>query len=164
MARRHPNELKLKKQRMKRAYLNSYNGIRVSRSVGKGHIPESSQALFDYRARGSTYWEDFFHKNQPLMLSKDRAECIRRARAATEGVSPECNVVVKRGGITKTIIRLYFSTDYSYCFLMKEDWRQMCMFKSSPFAGPGCVDRAKYMAANSLHQVLWVERIDFPTN
>lgn len=63
MGRLHPNVLKVRKQKRqgRRAYLTSvYSLIKVPRSVGKSDIPESSRAMFDYRARGNTSAYDPF--------------------------------------------------------------------------------------------------------
>lgn len=169
MGRLHPNVLKVRKQkRMKRAYLKHYTTeIKVSRSVGKSDIPDNMQALFDYRRRGTTYWDTTldrifgFHKNNPVMFSKERLAAIHRLNEMTSEVSPELNVVVKRGGITKQIIKFYFASDYSVCFFMKEDWLGMYMLKSTTYHGEGCRERAYFDFENN--RLSWVERIEFPT-
>lgn len=63
MARLHPNVLKVRKQKRqgRRAYLTSvYNLIKVPRAISISDIPEDSQALFNYRKRGSTTGLDPF--------------------------------------------------------------------------------------------------------
>lgn len=168
MGRQHPNVLKVRrqKQRMKRAYLKPFNDIKVPRSVGKSDIPDAMHALFDYRGRGSTYWSDFFHGTMPTMLSKERLAVVKRAQELTRDISPECNVIVFRGGITKTIIRFYFATDFSLCFFMKEDWCGMYMDKSEVYEKKkydlrSPQDRA-YDDYNN-NRLKWVERVYFPT-
>lgn len=167
MGRQHPNVLKVRKQsRMRRAYLRQFNDIKVPRNVGLGDIPEDQRAYFYYRRRGNTYWDDFFHTNMPTMLSKERLAAITRANELTKDLSPECNVIVYRGGITKTIIRWYFASDYSYCFFMKEDWLAMEMLKSEEYVKKAFdlrspKDRAFDDFQNN--RLKWVERIKFPT-
>lgn len=167
MARQHPNVLKLRKQaRMRRAWARQFNDIKVPRKVGTADIPEDQRAYFNYRQRGNTYWDDFFTSNMPTMLSKNKLEVITRAKELTKDLSPECNVIVHRGGITKTIIRFYFSSDFEYCFFMKEDWLEMAMYKSEEYvksrldlrsAKDRAYDDYKYK------RLKWVERIEFPT-
>lgn len=170
MGRLHPNVLKDRKQRrMKRAYMKSYSAevIKVPRSVGKSDVPDKMQGLFDYRGRGTTYWDTTldrifgFHKNNPLMFSQERLAAIKRLNEMTNEVSPECNVVISKGGITKTVIKFYFATDYSVCFFMKEDWLGMCVYKSMTYHGEGCRERAYFDLENK--RISWVERIDLPT-
>lgn len=167
MGRQHPNVLKLRKQsRMRRAWARPFNDIKVPRSVGTADIPEDQRAYFNYRQRGNTYWDDFFAGNCPTMLSKQRLEVIARAQELTKDLSPECNIIVHRGGITKTIIRWYFSADYEYCFFMKEDWLGMYMDKSEEYRKSrldlrSAKDRAFDDYNNN--RLKWVERISFPT-
>lgn len=169
MARLHPNVLKIRKQsRMRRAYLKHYTSeIKVPRRVGKSDVPDNMQALFDYRGRGTTYWDTTldrifgFHKLNPVMFSKERLAVLRRLSEITNEVAPEVNVVVQRGGITKTITRFYFATDYSVCFFMKEDWLGMYMLKSSTYHGEGARDRAYFDYENN--RIQWVEKIVLPT-
>lgn len=175
MARLHPNVHKFRKQtRMRRAYLKPFSAglVKVPRSVGKADVPEPMEALFDYRGRGGTYWDNTldrifgFHKAQPLMLSKERLAVIKRLQEMTSQVNPECNVVVHRGGITKTITRFYFASDYSLCFFIKEDWLGMYMDKSETYYKSRIDlrtprDRA-YDDYNN-KRLKWVERVYFPT-
>lgn len=165
--RTHPLIIKVRKQkRMRRAYLRPFNDIKVPRRIST-NTPEPSddglnyEDMYKYRTRGSTFWDDFFTTNMPTMLSKGRLAVIARAKELTRDISPECNVIVQRGGITRTITRFYFATDFSLCFFMKEDWRSMFMVKSSPYAGSGCRERAMFDFENN--RLTWVERIEFPT-
>lgn len=169
MARLHPNVLKIRKQsRMRRAYLKHYTSeIKVPRRVGKSDVPDNMQALFDYRGRGTTYWDTTldrifgFHKNNPVMFSKERLAAIKRLNELTSEVAPECNVTVKKGGITKVVIKFYFATDFRECFFMKEDWLGMVMYKSSSYFGEGARDRAYFDFENN--RIQWVEKIVLPT-
>lgn len=174
MGRLHPNVIKVRKQkRMRRAYLKPFSAefIKVSRNINKDTPVKVDgldySAMYDYRARGTTYWDTYldaifgFTKNQPVMFSKQRLLALKRLNELTNEVSPECNVVVQRGGITKTILRFYFATDFSVCFFMKEYTLERYMLKSSTFHGDGCRDRA-YFALNN-NRLEWVERIEFPT-
>lgn len=174
MGRLHPNVIKVRKQkRMRRAYLKPYSAefIKVSRNINKDTPVRVDgldySAMYDYRSRGNSYWDTEldkifgFHKNQPVMFSKQRLAVLKRLVELTNEVEPSCNVVVKKGGITKTVIKFYFATDFSVCFFMKEDWLSMVMLKSSTYHGEGCRERA-YFALNN-NRIEWVERIDFPT-
>lgn len=62
MARRHPNVLKVQRQRRKgrRAYLTSvYSLIKVPRSISVSNIPEDAKALFAYRERGKGFYDAY---------------------------------------------------------------------------------------------------------
>lgn len=163
MARTHPNVLKVKKQgRMRRAYLKSYFGlIKVGQSIDKTKVPRGAEGIFDYRQRGNLFWDDYLEKKFPSRgrISVERYRVLDRLKELTQEVVPELNVVVKKGGITKTIIRFYFASDFSHCFFMKEDWTNNVFYKSSPYGGPGCRDRAMFdLEHNRLN---WIERIEF---
>ncbi len=144
---KHPNIFKVKKQsRMRRAYLKGYDmgtQIKVQRRVGTADIPQEHAGYFEYRKRGNTYWDGVLD-NGPggkLMLTgpaleahrKSRLECVNQLNTLTRETQPEMNVLVYKGGITKIRIRFYFSSDYSVCFFMKEDWRHMTMQKSGVY-------------------------------
>lgn len=171
MARPKANDLKLKKQkRMRRAYLKGYDMgtmIRVQRRVGTGDIPENHLGYFNYRARGNSYWDEYLEAKFPSRgmesverqeaLRKSRLDCVNQLNDLTKEVIPEMNVVLQRGGITKTIIRFYFSSDYSHCFFMKEDWADMAMYKSGVY---GSKERAMFNYKNK--SINWLTRIALP--
>lgn len=155
-----------KQKRMRRAYLKHYSGlIKVGQSIDKSKVPRGMEGIVDYRHRGNTYWDAVFDKQVPLMLShprlealrKSRLECINKLNNLTKEVVPEMNVVLQRGGITKTILRFYFSSDYTTCFFMLEDWSGMYMLKSGVY---GSKDRALF--AYDHKTINWMERIDLP--
>lgn len=163
MARMKQNDIKLKKQkRMRRAYLKGYDMgtmIRVQRRVGTGDIPEQHLGYFNYRARGNSYWDEYLEAKFPSrgMVSAERLAAIARLDELTKEVIPEMNVVIHRGGITKTIIRFYFSSDYSHCFFMKEDWADMVMYKSGVY---GSKERAMFNYRNK--SVNWLTSVVLP--
>lgn len=168
MGRTHPNVIKVAKQsRARPRYLRpDYGQTHVSRSVGKSGIPDDAQALFEYRRRAMGYWDDFFTRNIPTMLSKQKLACIARAVELTQDISPEMNVVVHRGGITKTVIRYYFRADFSMCFYMREDWLGMFMDKSETYEKLKFDLRSPQERAvddYNNNRLKWVERIKFPT-
>lgn len=172
MARRHPNVIKVKKQaRMRRAYLKQYFGmIKVGQAIDKSKVPRGAEGIVDYRQRGNTYWDTYLDSKFPSrgMISKERQEAIRKSKldcvnqlnCLTQEVLPELNVVVRRGGITKTVLRFYFASDYKTCFFMKEDWRNMCIYKSLVYCGQGAKDRAYFDLEHN--RISWVDRIDLP--
>lgn len=163
MARLKSNDIKLKKQkRMRRAYLKGYDMgtmIRVQRRVGSGDIPEEHLGYFNYRARGNSYWDEYLEAKFPSrgMVSAERQACLARLEELTREVIPEMNVIMQRGGITKTIIRFYFSSDYKKCFFMKEDWNEMAMYKSGEY---GSKERAMFNYKNK--SVNWLTRVELP--
>lgn len=164
MGRKHANELKLSKQkRMRRAYLKPYSAamVKVPRSNSKDHIPEDARALFDYRGRAYGYFLDLFDKRGVTMISKERMAVLHRLSEMLHDVAPECNVIKKRGGITKTIIRMYFTPDFKLCYFMKEDWSNMVIWKSMSYHGNGARERAEFAFLNN--RIEWVERVDLPT-
>lgn len=172
MAQRNANVLKVKKQaRMRRAYLKRYFGmIKVGQSIDKSKVPRGAEGIFDYRQRGNTYWDDYLDTKFPTrgMVSKERQEalrkskleCVDRLNCLTQEVLPEMNVVVRRGGITKTVIRFYFESDYKTCFFMKEDFRERCFYQSLVYKGAEAKDRAFFDLNHN--RIQWVERIEFP--
>lgn len=170
MGRLHPNVLKLRKQKRqgKRAYLKSYFGeIKVPRSVGTSGIPEDAKAMFDYRTRGGTFWDDTLDKlfglprGNPLMFSQERMAVIKKLQQLTAEVPAECNVVVRRGGITKTTLRFYFTPDYTRCFFMQTNTNEMVVLKSKVYCGAGAKDRAYFDLANN--RLEWWDRVTLPT-
>jgi hypothetical protein len=163
MGKIHPNVLKLKKQqRMRRAYLKPYSAamVKVPMSNSKAHIPEDAQALFDYRGRAYGYFLDLFDKRGVTMLSKERMAVLHRLSEMLHDVAPECNVILRRGGITKTIIRMYFTPDFHLCYFMKEDWRSGDMYKSMSYHGNGARERAMFAFDNN--RIEWVDRVPIP--
>lgn len=166
MAKTHPNVLKIQRQkRMRRAYLKGYDMgtlIKVQRRVGTGDIPKEHLGYFDYRRRGNTFWDTYLDKQVPIMESnkrldalwKSRLECVNQLNTLTQLVMPEMNVVIYRGGITKIIVRFYFSSDYTKCFFMKEDWNAMVIHKSGVY---GSKDRAMFNWHNK--SVNWYESV-----
>lgn len=160
MGRTPPNIIKLRKQKRngRRAYLTPIMGlIKVPRRVGKTEVPEEMRSLFDYRGRGNTYWDSIVDKMAPTMLSNQRRLALYRMHELTEKVSPECNVLVREGGITQTKIKFFFQPDYRYCFWIKEDWRNHVIHKSMEYHGPGARDRA-YFDLNH-NRITWMESV-----
>lgn len=162
-----PNIIKYRKQkRMRRAYLKKYSGeIHVpAQHMDKAMVPRGMEGILDYRKRGNTFWENYLDQ-QSMMLSvprrvalyKSRLELVNKLNCLTQEVIPEMNVVVHRGGITKTVIRFYFATDFMKCFFMKEDWIDMVMWKSTTYYGSMSRDRA-YFDLNA-NRIEWVDRI-----
>jgi len=149
-----------KQKRMRRAYLKTYSAsiIHVGQSIDKSKIPRGAEGVFDYRQRGNTYWEPFLERKFPSrgMISKERQLVLEQLAKATEDVDPKLNVVLERRGITKTIIKLYFSPDYKVCFFMKEDYFDMVMLKSGYY---GSKERAMWAYNNG--KINWLERIEF---
>lgn len=172
---RNANIGKVKKQsRMRRAYLKGHDMgslIRVARRISTADIPEKDLGYFAYRARGNSYWDEYLEKKFPSrgMISKQRQEALRKSRlelvnqlnCLTQEVPPEMNIVVRKGGITKTVIRFFFESDYKTCFFMKEDFRANCIYKSVVYKGAEARDRAFFDLEHN--RILWVERIEFPT-
>lgn len=72
MGRTSSNVLKLRKQtRMKRRYLEvQFSRVHVPRSIGKGHIPEDAQPLFEYRKRGNSVYDAYLNAIFPGVKSK----------------------------------------------------------------------------------------------
>lgn len=157
---------------MRRAYLKRYFGmIKVGQSIDKSKVPRGAEGIFDYRQRGNTYWDDYLSTKFPSrgMVSKERQEAIRKSKlecvdklnCLTQEVLPEMNVVVRKGGITKIVIRFFFESDYKTCFFMKECLMERCWYKSQVYKGSEAKDRA-YFDLNH-NRILWVERIEFPS-
>ncbi len=65
--------LKLRKQvrNGKRAYLSRYAGsaVKVPQSIDRTRIPEDAQGLFEYRARGNTFFDGFINVITPEIPS-----------------------------------------------------------------------------------------------
>lgn len=176
--RRNPKALKAAKQkRMRSAYLKPYDisaYIKI-KSRPKGTpasmdgIPEDQIPYFNYRKRGNTFWDPYLEAKYPSrgMISDPRRAALAAANREhvmktldewSQLVLEEMNVVMHRGGITKTVTRLFWSSDERYCFFTKEDYREKVIFKSIPFHGEGCKDRAKFALANN--QIDWIEKCD----
>lgn len=178
VARKSANELKVKKQaRMRRAYLKPYDiaaEIKVKRRIGTNDIPEEHIDYFKYRRRGNTFWDPYLEAKFPSrgMVSKEKQSAIDRMREEERGkvsktlaewselVLEEMNVVVHRGAITKTVIRLFFdsTSDGKFCFFTKEDYVDMCIYKSIPFHGAGARERAYFALEHK--RIDWIERLD----
>lgn len=173
MAKRNNNILKAKKQaRMRRAYLKGYDMgtlIRVQRRIGRGDIEEKMLPYFDYRKRGNSFWDPYLEAKFPSrgMISKERLAALDLSRrqkvmATLEEwgklVLEEMNVIVGRGGITKTITRLFWNSDDRLCFFTKEDYLNMTIMKSMEYRGEGAKERA-YFALNN-NRIEWFESVD----
>lgn len=169
MGRQSSNQIKVKKQkRMRRAYLKQYFGvIKVGQAIDKSKVPRGMEGIVDYRQRGNTYWDAYLEAKFPSKgmesperqeaLRKSRLDCVDKLNCLTQEVVPEMNVVIYRGGITKTIVRFYFSSDYTTCFFMKEDWNAMVIHKSGVY---GSKDRAMFNWRNK--SVNWFESVPIP--
>lgn len=155
MGRKSANQLKANKQkRMRRAYLKRYFGmIKVGQVVDKSQVPRGAEGIVDYRHRGNTYWDEYLERKFPSkgMISIPRQRCLDRLDALTQEVLPEMNVVIHRGGITKTIIRYFFSSDYKINFFLKEDWADEVIWKSGVY---GSKERA--MLCYQTKQINWL--------
>lgn len=181
MGRQTANQLKVKKQaRMRRAYLKHYSGmIKVGQTVDKSKVPRGAEGIIDYRHRGNTYWDTVVENilgEVPLMISeprrvaiyKSRLACINELNCLTQEVVPEMNVVLQRGGITKTVLRFFYSSDYTTCFFMYEDWLGGYILKSGVY---GSKDRAilafelsKSHLVGPKSKINWMHRIPLPIN
>jgi hypothetical protein len=143
---------------MRRAYLKGYDMgslIKTKRALDKAHIPEEHMAYFDYRRRGNSWWDPYLEAKFPSkgQISKERQACIDKMEQLIHGSVPELNVVVQRGGITKTIIRMFYSSDYTNVFFIKEDYTEMVFLKSGVY---GSKERAMFNLKNN--SVNWFHR------
>lgn len=161
MGRLHPNVLKVRKQtRMRRAYLRGTDiasEIKVKRRIGTGDIPEEHVDYFAYRRRGNTFWDPYLEAKFPSrgQISRERYAVLDKIAEWGELVIEEMNVIVHRGGITKTLTRMFFNSDYTYVFFTKEDYLNMAILKSIPFHGSGARERAMFALANN--GISWIE-------
>lgn len=173
---RNANIIKVKKQsRMRRAYLKGHDMgsmIKVQRRISTADIPEKDLGYFAYRQRGNSYWDAYLEAKFPSrgMISKQRQEALRKSRlefvdklnCLTLETPVEMRVLVRRGGITKTLIYMHtMEVECKICFFMKEDFRERCFYKSRVYAGSECKVRAKFDLEHN--RIEWVERIEFPT-
>lgn len=171
--RRNPKALKAAKQkRMRSAYLKPYDisaYIKVKSRQGKDGIPDEQLPYFDYRKRGNTFWDPYLEVKYPSrgMISDPRRAALAAANRErvmktldewSQLVLEEMNIVVHRGGITKTVTRLFWSSDDQLVFFTKEDELNACIFKSMSFHGEGAKNRAYFALLHN--QIDWVERLD----
>src|SRR5258708_2142427 len=116
MAKRNPNMLKLQKwKRMRRAYLKGTDiasEIKVKRRISTNEIPKEHIDYFAYRHRGNTFWDPYLEAKFPSRgkISKERLACLEKIAEWSQLVLEEMNVVVHRGGITKTLTRFFYSS------------------------------------------------------
>lgn len=152
--RTHPNVIKVRKQKRngRRAYLTPIFGlIKVTRSVGKSDVPDKMRALFDYRARGKF---DASEVPSSKMLSAERMQAIRRMQE--QGKIPDhLEITVRRGGITKTVTKFCFQSDFRICFWIKEDFLNMVVYKSQEYHGEGAKNRAYFDLEHD--RIPWME-------
>lgn len=129
MARRHPNVLKVSKQRRqgRRAYLTSvYSLIKVPRSIDTANIPEDARALFSYRDRGNSYYDPYLNAIFPGVqrtsierkFSIDRME-EEKLIALLEHPDVCDYVTLRAGGITKTRLTFVFNRGCTSCFFLE---------------------------------------------
>lgn len=170
MGRQSQNQLKVKKQtRMRRAYRKGYDMgslMKAKRSVGTTGIQKEHLDYFAYRRRGNSYWDEYLEAKWPSrgQISPNRQAALARLEEMTNEVVPEMNIVLYKGGITKTILRMYFSSDYSVVFFMYEDWHGGYMLKSGIYKSR---ERAMLAYESSKRNLLsgtinWFTRIDLP--
>ncbi len=162
MARRNPKALKAANQRrMRAAYLKPYDIASYVHVKARGpalaDIPEDQIAYFAYRKRGNSFWDPYLEAKFPSrgMVSAERQAVLAKIAEWSQLVLEEMNVIVHRGGITKTVTRLFFNSDYTVCFFTKEDYQQMLIYKSIEYRGGGARERA-YFAFNH-NQIAWLE-------
>jgi hypothetical protein len=176
MARQHPNVLKVRKlTRLRRAYLKGYDiasEIKVKRRISTNEIPAEHVDYFAYRRRGNTFWDPYLEAKFPSrgMVSKERQaaqfrkeelerdKVLKTLAEWSQLVLEELNVIMRRGAITKTIIRLFWDTNDKYAFFTKEDYCNMCIFKSMSYHGEGAKARAKWALNHGT--IDWIERLE----
>lgn len=174
--RRNPKALKAAKQaRMRSAYLKPYDisaYIKVKGRAGKDGIPDDQLGYFNYRQRGNTFWDPYLEAKFPSrgMVSEvrlsalnkkqelEREKVLRTLAEWSQLILEEMNVIVHRGGITKTVTRLFFNSDYTLVFFTKEDYASMRILKSVEYRGSGARERA-YFALNH-NSIDWIESTD----
>lgn len=169
MGRKHPNELKLKKQkRMRRAYLKPYSASRVHvpQQIDKSKVPESAEGIFDYRQRGKgffdPYWEAIFpHRG---WRGKERLHAIARAEEerVIDMLADEADsfLTLREGGITKTRLTWMFNRKKTRNFFVLT-----CLHPSGMYIQKSMVycaeERAMFAFKNN--RIEWLERVPLAT-
>lgn len=169
MARLHPNVIKLRKQKRqgRRAYLKRYSGmVHTHGGVSTNDIPENQLDYFSYRRRGSSYWDAYLETKFPTnSMASDKLKAMREEalnrlaqtiETDTSGQNiPDLDVIVlRRGGITKTIIKFFYTPRYKPCFFMMEDWINMVVYRSGDY-----ISKDLAMFAYQYKRINWLETI-----
>lgn len=168
---RNPNVFKAQKQRAKgrRAYLTSqYSLIPVPRSVGKGWIPEDSQALFNYRDRGASTYDPYLNAIFPGVkrTSEERKFCLSRAEeegliAALE-VEDVCDFITvkKETSIQQTRITFVFNRKCTKCFFVEINYRGEHSYGMRSII---YTDKERAMTAFRRKEISWMDFLPLST-
>lgn len=104
MGRKHPNELKLKKQqRMRRAYLKPYSAsqVHVPQQIDKSKVPASAEGIFDYRQRGKGFFDPYWDAIFPGVMKRFEHRLLDSKQSNSEWRSTptEAKATVKSSGL-----------------------------------------------------------------
>lgn len=169
MGRKHPNELKLKKQqRMRRAYLKPYaaNQVHVPQQIDKTQVPQSAEGIFDYRQRGKGFFDAYWDAVFPGRKSVSQERKIALTRASEERMidmladEADSFLTIREGGITKTRLTWMFNRKKTRNFFV-----ETCLHPSGMYIKKSMVycaeERAMFAFKNN--RIEWLEHIPLAT-